>query len=79
MHTVNVHEAKVHLSELIPRALDGEEVVIARGNDPLVRLVPLVPTDAGRRLGWAQGLVELSDDFDEPLDDFAEYLSADPP
>lgn len=41
MATVTVHEAKTHLSRLIARALDGEEVVIARGTVPKVRLVPV--------------------------------------
>lgn len=41
MATFTVHEAKTHLSRLIARALDGEEVVIARGKEPKVRLVPI--------------------------------------
>lgn len=72
MRTVNVHEAKAKLSELIERALEGEEIVIARRNVPLVRLTVLEPAESGRRLGWARGLVETPD-FDETPADFADY------
>ena len=75
MLTVNVHEAKTHLSRLIREALDGEEVVIARGNRPLIRLEVLSGAREARELGTARGLiVRMDDDFDAPLEDFAEYV-----
>ena len=71
---VNVHEAKSQLSRLIQCALDGEPVIIARNNRPVVRLEPIVPTPARRKLGALAGLVtSISDDFDAPLEDFKEY------
>lgn len=73
MTTVNIHEAKAQLSNLIERVLAGEEVVIARRNVPLVRLVSLASTQATERLGWAEGMGELAPDFDAPLDDFEGY------
>ena len=73
MRVVNVHEAKTQLSRLIQEALDGQEVVIARDNVPVVRLVVLEGLEKPRILGSARGLVELSEDFDEPLTDFDEY------
>jgi len=67
----NVAEAKAHFSTLVRKALQGEEVVIARDNKPLLRLVPVgVPT---RAPGSARGRVRLADDFDAPLEDFADY------
>jgi antitoxin (DNA-binding transcriptional repressor) of toxin-antitoxin stability system len=70
---VNVAEAKARLSELLDAALAGEEVVIARRNVPLVRLA-VVPSPARRpQFGNMKGLVELSEDFDAPLEDFREY------
>jgi len=61
-----MHEAKTELSRLVERALQGEEVLIARAGVPVVRLVPVV---AGRRrLGQWAGRVHLSEDFDAPLD-----------
>lgn len=73
MKIVNVHEAKTHLSRLIEEALAGEEIVIARGNQPVVRLVLVESARPQRRLGWAKGQVQMADDFDAPLEDFAEY------
>ncbi len=75
MLTVNVHEAKTHLSRLIRQALDGEEVVIAKGNRPLIRLEVLPGVRDARALGSEPGLiVRMDDDFDAPLEDFAEYV-----
>jgi antitoxin (DNA-binding transcriptional repressor) of toxin-antitoxin stability system len=74
MHQVNIHEAKTQLSRLIQEALDGAEVVIARANVPLVRLVVLPEARPERRIGGAKGmLLSMAPDFDAALDDFAEY------
>lgn len=76
MTVVTIHEAKTHLSRLIRRALDGEEIIIARGNQPVVRLVVIEETRPKRRIGGAPGLiVHIADDFDEPLDDMQAYMS----
>ncbi len=61
----NIADAKAHLSELVDRALMGEEVVIARDNKPLLRLVPLRSPTGGRRPGSAAGQVWIAPDFDE--------------
>ena len=72
---VNIHEAKSQLSKLIQAALNGKEVIIARGNKPVVRLEALPEARIGRKIGNAKGLIlSMSEDFDEPLDDFAEYM-----
>lgn len=73
MKIVNVHEAKTHLSRLIEEALAGEEIVIARGNEPVVRLVLVESARPQRTLGWGKGQIQMAEDFDAPLDDFAEY------
>jgi len=76
MHKVKIHEAKTHLSRLIQEALDGEEVIIARGDRPLVRLDVLPEARGERVLGGARGLIiEWPEDFDEPLEDFREYMN----
>ena len=73
---VNIHEAKTNLSRLIREALEGKEVIIARGNKPLVRLEVLPEAKPRRRIGRIKDLVlYMSNDFDAPLDDFQEYMS----
>lgn len=73
MATVNIHHAKTHLSRLVAEAMSGGEVVIARANRPLVKLVPVAEALPPRKLGTAAGKVRVRDDFDEPLADFDAY------
>jgi prevent-host-death family protein len=68
MHQVNIHEAKTHLSRLLMRVAQGEEIVIARAGKPIARLVPIKPKPR-RILGQDEGLFEVPDDFDAPLPD----------
>ena len=66
MKTVNIHEAKTHLSKLVEGAVNGEPFVIARAGKPLVRVEALTaPADGEtRRLGFLLGEFEVPDDFD---------------
>lgn len=73
MVTVNIHEAKTHLSRLLAQVEAGEEVVIARNGKPVARLVS-VPKRGKRQFGAMQGLIKLDAGFFEPLPD--EELSA---
>jgi antitoxin (DNA-binding transcriptional repressor) of toxin-antitoxin stability system len=73
MTQVTIHEAKTHLSKLIQLALAGEEVVITKGKQPMVKLVVMPQMRKERRIGGAKDVIlKIADDFDEPLDDFAE-------
>jgi len=74
MHQVNIHEAKTHLSKLIQEAIAGEDVIIAKGNKPVVKLVALSDQKPQRQLGTAKGKIVMSDDFDDSLDDFSTYM-----
>lgn len=69
----NVAEAKAQFSALVRQALAGEEVVIAKDNKPLLRLVPLEETRGRRKPGSAKGLVRMAADFDATPADFADY------
>jgi antitoxin (DNA-binding transcriptional repressor) of toxin-antitoxin stability system len=62
--TVNIHEAKTHLSKLVDRAASGETVVIAKAGKPLVRVSALGAPVEPRRLGFLAGEVSVPDDFD---------------
>ena len=66
METVNVHQAKTHLSRLLERAHAGEEIVIAKSGKPIARLCPL-EAPAPRQPGLLHGKVD--DEFFEPLPD----------
>jgi prevent-host-death family protein len=75
MTQATIHQAKTHLSKLIRKALEGEEVIIANRDKPLVRLEVIKPLEAKRRLGWAKGLITyMAPDFDDELKDFDEYV-----
>jgi prevent-host-death family protein len=66
MHTVNIHEAKTHLSRLVDEAAKGEAFIIAKAGKPLVKVIALdTPLDAHvRRLGFMNGEFAVPDDFD---------------
>jgi len=66
--TVNVHEAKTHLSRLLAEVERGGEVTIARAGRPIARLVPASPP-AKRELGLERGKIWISPDFDDPMPD----------
>jgi antitoxin (DNA-binding transcriptional repressor) of toxin-antitoxin stability system len=75
-HQVNIHEAKTNLSKLIQEACEGREVIIAKGNRPLVRLEVLREARPQRKIGQAKDLIlYMADDFDAPLGDFKEYMA----
>lgn len=66
--TLNVHEAKTHLSKLLQRVEAGEEIVIARAGRPVARLIPFAKR--GKRiLGRDAGVAFIAADFDAPLPD----------
>jgi len=66
MLTINIHDAKTHLSRLVDQAALGEAFVIAKAGKPMVKVVPLEGNEAatGRRLGFMAGEIEVPDDFD---------------
>ena len=65
--TVNMHEAKTHLSRLVDEVQNGEEIVIARAGKPVARLAPLKTHWKPRRPGGLKGKIWISEDFDAPL------------
>ena len=67
--TVNIHEAKTHLSRLVERVERGEEITIGRAGRPVARLVPYRPATTAREPGLWRGRVEFSADFDAPDED----------
>lgn len=74
MQQINLAEASKHLPDLIEAALGGEEIVITKDDQPVVKLTPVSSVKRRRQPGSAKGLVTISDDFDEPLEDFKDYM-----
>ena len=68
MESINVHEAKTHLSRLLERVERGEEIVLSRAGKPIARLVRFeTPARPERQGGRLSGQIWISDDFDAPL------------
>lgn len=74
MAKYNIAQAKARFSELVDKAIAGEEVIIARDYTPLLKLVPYHGRRRTLKPGSAKGQIWMSDDFDEPLDDFKDYM-----
>ena len=71
MPQFNLAEAKARFAELVEKAMLGEEIIVAQKNKPVVKIVPIKPRK--RKAETGKG-IWMSPDFDEPLDDFREYI-----
>jgi prevent-host-death family protein len=67
MSKVTIHQAKTNLSKLIAEVLAGGEVVIAKGREPVVKLVPLKPLRKRRKPGSMKGAINIGPEFFAPL------------
>lgn len=74
MQQVDITEAKTQIESLFQSALNGEEVIITQNNQPILKLMQLRPTTKVRQRGSAKGQIWMSPDFDEPLEDFQDYM-----
>ena len=70
----NIAEAKAHFSELVQKAMLGEEIVIAKGNKPVLKLVPLEKSKQPRKPGSAKGNIWMAEDFDAIPEGFEDYV-----
>jgi prevent-host-death family protein len=67
--SVNVHQAKTHLSKLLARVSQGEEIIIAKAGKPVARLLSVETQPKPRVPGTAKGKIWMAPDFDAPLPD----------
>lgn len=76
METVNIHEAKTHLSRLMEKVAKGESFIIAKAGKPIGKVVPLDETEAPkkRRIGFMDGQFTVPDDFDTMMADEIEEM-----
>jgi prevent-host-death family protein len=77
MQIANINEAKSRLSKLVEHALNGEEVIIAKAGQPVVRLVPIHADDSPRVGGQWKGRVRMAEDFDTLPADIAAAFGID--
>ncbi len=74
MQQITLESISETLRDIVEAALNGEDVIITKNNQPVIKLIPVSPVKQPRQPGSAKELVIISDDFDEPLDDFKEYM-----
>ena len=67
--TVNIHDAKTHLSRLVDEVASGAEIIIAKAGKPMARLTPLSAPVRKKQLGLLKGRIRVPDGFNAPLDD----------
>jgi antitoxin (DNA-binding transcriptional repressor) of toxin-antitoxin stability system len=67
METITIHKAKTQLSRLIEKACRGEEIIIARGKQPVVKLVAIEANQGNRKPGAWKGKIHIGPEFFEPL------------
>jgi prevent-host-death family protein len=67
MSTVNIHEAKTHLSKLLEAVSNGQEIIIAKSGKPMARLTGISPAKPVRKPGFLKGKIKIANDFDTPL------------
>ena len=74
MQQINLAEALKDMPYSIEAAIQGEEIVITKDERPVVKLIPVSPDKKRLQFGSAKDLITISDDFDEPLEDFKDYM-----
>jgi prevent-host-death family protein len=65
--TINIHEAKTHLSRIIEEVANGAEVIIAKAGEPMARLIPIAAKPRPKNLGLLRGKIKVPDDFNSPV------------
>ena len=73
MQQVTIEQAKINLTILIDAVIKGEEVLITQDEKIAVKLVPTLTDKPRPKFGSAKGKIEIPDNFNEPLEDFADY------
>ena len=74
MQQVDISVAQAQITELLQSALQGEEIIITRDNHPILKLIQVSSQPKRRQRGSAKGQIWMAADFDEPLEDFKEYM-----
>ena len=78
MKTVNVHEAKTHLSRILEQVARGESIIIGKAGKPIALLSPFVSSTKSRQPGSLKGKIRIGEDFDADNERIAELFEAQP-
>lgn len=74
MLETDINQAKTQLDALLQTALAGDDVIITKDGEPVLKLTRINQTPKRRQSGSARGQIVMAEDFDAPLDDFHEYM-----
>ncbi|MBT9315044.1 type II toxin-antitoxin system Phd/YefM family antitoxin [Leptothoe spongobia] len=74
MQKVDINKAEVEITQLFQSALQGEEIIITRDQQPILKLIPMALPRKRRQRGSAKGQILMDLYFDDPLNDFEEYI-----
>ncbi len=74
MTQIDLQQANECFSALAELVAKGEEILIVKDNQPFIKLVPVTPARKRRHFGSAQGLIQMTDDFTQPLEEFRDYM-----
>ena len=74
MQNVDINQAKQYLPELVDKIASGNEIVITKSGIPIAKIIGISKQKKYRKPGTAKGLIKMADDFDQPLEDFMEYM-----
>jgi antitoxin (DNA-binding transcriptional repressor) of toxin-antitoxin stability system len=75
MQKIDITEAKAQIENLLQSALNGEEIIITQDQQPILKLTQFLQPPKRRQRGSAKGQIWMSSDFNEPLEDFSEYMA----
>jgi antitoxin (DNA-binding transcriptional repressor) of toxin-antitoxin stability system len=75
MQLIDITHAQNQLPQLMQNALQGEEIIITRNNQPILKLSQISSTPKRRHRGSAKGQIKIAPDFNAPLEDFQEYMA----
>ena len=74
MFEISIEEAKKQFLLLVQKAITGQEVIITQGSVPVAKLIAISKSKPQPQFGSAKGLITISEDFNEPLEDLKEYM-----
>jgi antitoxin (DNA-binding transcriptional repressor) of toxin-antitoxin stability system len=74
MRQINLDDAPVQLDDLVQAAIEGEDIFLVTPDERIIQLVPLQSRIRHPQFGSAKGMFTIGENFDDPLDDFNEYM-----